>query len=66
MSEDYPSNKAIGDICERTYCHKVLFYVANKFVSIDLCSRYYDIRKIGGKHDIFCYLRYEQLNPPPI
>ena len=23
---------AIGDICERTCCHKVLFYMANKFL----------------------------------
>ena len=23
---------ANGDICERTYCYKVLFYVTNKFL----------------------------------
>ena len=39
--------------CDRTCCHKVLFYVVNKSLLFDLsqclCSRYHDIRKIGGK-----------------
>ena len=28
----YKLLNAIGDICERTWCHKVLFYVASKFL----------------------------------
>ena len=27
---------AIGDIYEKTCCHKALFYVANKFLRFDL------------------------------
>ena len=42
----------IGDICYRT-CLTVLLYVANTFLWFDLryclCSRYYDIQKIGRK-----------------
>ena len=41
------------NICERTWCDKVLLYVANKFLWFDLrqclCSRYCDILKLGGK-----------------
>ena len=49
----YKILNAIGDTCERTCCPKVLFYVANNFLWLDLsqclCSRYHDIQKIGGK-----------------
>ena len=48
----YKLLNAIGDICERT-CHKVLFYVVNKFQLFDLrlslCSRYNHIKRIAGK-----------------
>ena len=47
---------AIGDICERTYCDKVLLYVANKFLQFNLRYCLCDIQKIGDKNkdDIFC------------
>ena len=39
--------------CEITCCHKVLLYVANKFLWFDLryrlCSRYHVISKLVGK-----------------
>ena len=38
----------IGDICDRMYCHKGLFYVANKFLCFNLsqclCTRNHDIQ----------------------
>ena len=40
---------AIGDICERIFCPKLLFLVTNKFMGFVLCkclfSRYHDIRR---------------------
>ena len=32
----YKLLNAIGDICEMTHCHEVLFYVTNKFPWFDL------------------------------
>ena len=49
----YKILNVIDDICERTCCHKLLFYVANNFLRFDmsqcLYTRYHDIRKIGDK-----------------
>ena len=39
----YKILNAIGDICERTCCRKVLFYVSNKFLSFDSSQCLYSI-----------------------
>ena len=45
--------ESASDLSERSGCHQVLVCVANKPLSFGLswglCSRYHDIRKIGGK-----------------